>query len=324
MNANAVDNHGGQTCSACCSVLPSSPQLFVHDPWFRTPGIFRYLACTQPGCRSLTQHPQPSMEVLDSAYRGYFTHGASADLLLPRLRRIIGGERRATVLGLPKEPAGVLLDIGCGDGTDMLRFRTWGWRVIGVDNDPAARKVAADRGLDVYGALEELPPSTSPAVILMRHTIEHVPDPADFLFRLRRLATDRTTVIIATPNVLAFGRAIFGRWWRGYDAPRHLQIFSPGGLTMVAERAGYEVKEVRTGVSSVGGLEAAAFVLCCERVGLPGPAAYVVGRSLGFLVGALLLGIARLTGGQREEEIFLHVRPTEPTALPDLDAPMRV
>lgn len=306
MNMDTKEGHGARACAACSSKLPSSPQLFIDDPWFHTPGNFRYLTCNQPGCRSMTQHPRPDIELLDSAYQNYFTHGAGEDSLLTRLRRILGGDHRFTVWGLPKEPAGILLDIGCGDGTDMLRLCERGWRVVGVDNDPAARKVAADRGLEVYGALEEVPPGTSPEVILMRHTIEHVPDPSSFLSRLKRFATERTTVVIVTPNVHAFGRVVFGKWWRGYDAPRHLQIFSPGGLTMVVERAGYEIAEVRTGVTSVGGLEAATFMLCGERVGLPGPAAYLLARSLGFVVGAVFLGLARLGRGQREEEIFLH------------------
>ena len=296
-------------CAACGKTLTTAVQSRVHDPWFETPGTFQYLGCSQPECGTLVQHPPPASDLLDAAYAHYFTHAEAPLGPLGRVRRLFRGSRRLRALHLPAVPDGLVLDIGCGDGSDMSQLRDIGWDVVGIDNDPVARRVAADRGLEVYADLDELPAELRPTVVLLRHVVEHVANPVVFLQRLRRHVAASSRVVLVTPNALSFGRRAFGRWWRGYDAPRHLQIFTPNGLVLVAQRAGYEVWSVRTGASSIGGLESESLILFGTRAGLPWTAAYLAGRVNGFLLGLAFLILNRLDRGRRGEEIFLHMSP---------------
>ena len=48
---------------------------------------------------------------------------------------------------------------------------------------------------------------------------------------------------VATPDAGALAARVFGRWWWGYEVPRHLVVFSAEGLRRVLGRAGFEVEQ---------------------------------------------------------------------------------
>jgi 2-polyprenyl-3-methyl-5-hydroxy-6-metoxy-1,4-benzoquinol methylase len=85
----------------------------------------------------------------------------------------------------PYVEGGSLLEVGCGSGRYLDLMRALGWkRVVGVDFSAKAVEQAKDTlGLEVYcGELRDvvLEPESFDAVSLS-HTLEHVPDPIDFL-----------------------------------------------------------------------------------------------------------------------------------------------
>lgn len=51
---------------------------------------------------------------------------------------------------------------------------------------------------------------------------------------------------MTTPNVRSIGTSEFGAFWRGWEAPRHLHLFSVESLQRLMQRAGFEVIEART------------------------------------------------------------------------------
>ena len=90
----------------------------------------------------------------------------------------------------PKKKANErLLDLGCGNGSFLLRARCAGWDVVGLDPDPKAVEVACSQGLDVrLGDLGTLDPSIEQFdVITLAHVIEHVHHPAKVLEACYRL-----------------------------------------------------------------------------------------------------------------------------------------
>lgn len=131
-------------------------------------------------------------------------------------------------------PNGRLLDIGCGSGVQLAALREFGWDVVGLEIDPAAA-ASARRTYDldvievpVAEAANYLEPVD---VITMNHVIEHVPDPEQLLRDCARLLRPGGQLIAVTPNSNALGKVIFQDQWSALDAPRHLLIFSPDGLT---------------------------------------------------------------------------------------------
>jgi SAM-dependent methyltransferase len=124
---------------------------------------------------------------------------------------------------LPRSPCNVL-DLGCGTGTLILLLTEAGHRVHGVDLAPAM--VAAARAkLTAAGVSPEIatvqecdaadPPGEPGAydVVLTRHVLWALPDPAGALARWVRLARPRARIGLGE-----------GRWWTG------------GGLTAAQTR----------------------------------------------------------------------------------------
>jgi SAM-dependent methyltransferase len=81
---------------------------------------------------------------------------------------------RETALRLLGQPAGRLLDVGCGGGSHTATFAEAGWEPVGLDLSQAQLELARERGCEVVlGRAESLPfddASFDAAVSLWTHT----------------------------------------------------------------------------------------------------------------------------------------------------------
>jgi len=162
--------------------------------------------------------------------------------LLPRLLSRTRASARAATLGvmdLPPLEGGTLLDVGCGNGHFLLRMRSLGWRVAGVDPDPASIALCQSHGLQAFhGSVSAIPNTDFYDAITLGHVIEHAPDPIELLRECKkRLRPGTGRLVITTPNIHSFGHWWFGKYWFALEVPRHLNIFSRGSLSQCVERA---------------------------------------------------------------------------------------
>jgi SAM-dependent methyltransferase len=197
-------------------------------------------------CGLLRLHPRPDAATLVAAYAGGYA---------PHLRPGLSGrakgwlERRA-VRRLRRlfAPPRRVLDVGCATGELLLAVRAAGGaRVVGVEPGAEAARVARARGLDVRdGVLEEQRfPDTSFATVVLAHTLEHVTDPIATLREIHRVLAPGGALVLWLPNAASIEARLFGRYWIGYDAPRHLTTFTVATLTRALEMTGFHVSEVR-------------------------------------------------------------------------------
>lgn len=167
-----------------------------------------------------------------------------------------------------------VIDIGFADHYDLIdariksndwvhaRFRKWSSRIIGVDVDPRAVDYVREKfGLtDVF--CHDITSAERPQPILqdnwdyliLSEVLEHIPDPALFLKRIREnYGSHIKRMIITVPN--AFGlitlRSVFNRIERINSD--HKFWFTPYTLSRVVTAAGLEVED---------------FVLCNSYYGL--------------------------------------------------------
>lgn len=247
----------------------------LNDRMGDAPGNWNLIQCTQPDCGLIWIDPVPDAQTLAIAYARYYTHctthpgsglrrlylGARVSYLgrrfgypVPECRwwvRVIGlllallPHRRiameALVLWLPWKSGGQLLEVGCGNGERLALLQGLGWKVIGIDTDPAATEIAKNRGLDVRTgtlASNSFTAGTFNAV-LMSHVIEHVPDPQETIRECRRLLRPGGMLVMLTPNTVSLGHRWFGKDWLHLDPPRHLHLFNRRNLTKLCADAGY-------------------------------------------------------------------------------------
>jgi 2-polyprenyl-3-methyl-5-hydroxy-6-metoxy-1,4-benzoquinol methylase len=251
-----------------CGASGFTIQENVKEPDGRISGDWAFRQCSNKDCGLVWLDPAPLETELWKAYTSYHTHTRDASgkmeksllSLFNRLVRLVllplwlgNGLRREMrylrFMTLEHEPAGRLLDVGCGAGRLLNRMRKRGWEVEGIDFDPqATSKVAARYGIKTHvGDLVacHLPDAFFDA-ITMSQTIEHLYDPRLTLAECMRILKPGGKLIMTTPNINSVGAAEFGRWWRGWEAPRHLHMFSVDTLVRLTQKAGFEIIEARS------------------------------------------------------------------------------
>ncbi len=253
----------------------------LKDQLFGAPGDWSIRRCSSNACGLLWLDPRPREDDIAKAYQTYYTHANSEkkshvksrfvacirDLMVNAVRCFCGQrteEKDIAHMYLRDMPPGQVLDIGCGDARFLNRMKQLGWAVQGVDFDAAAASNAKNLyDIDVkIGTLEYLKFSeNSFDVVTMNHVIEHVFDPVALLSEVHRILRPGGRLVIVTPNAGSMGHRIFGRFWRGLEPPRHIQIFTPTALEAVANSAALKIDKVFTTAVNAWIIFSASFVI---------------------------------------------------------------
>ncbi|MGL1835139.1 methyltransferase domain-containing protein [Rhodocyclaceae bacterium SMB388] len=239
-------------------------------------------------CRSLFLDPRPTLESLPKAYQSYYTHSQDDEQpatsgFAGLLWRLIHGYLNHR-FGLSRQPSlsagvwlfrlmlplrmkldyygrhlyssdfpqrGRLLDVGCGNGAFLQRAVEMGWRVNGLDPDPAAVAVCTNQRLDVVrGTLLDSPSEWVEKfdVVTMSHSIEHVTQPGAELKQVYRLLRPGGVLWLACPNPDSLGARFYAQAWRGLHPPYHLVIPSAPQLFRMLVEAGFtDLMPIRRG-----------------------------------------------------------------------------
>lgn len=119
----------------------------------------------------------------------------------------------------------------------------------GSEWDPQAARVAREStGLPVHEAgAESLPLSLGPFdLIVLMHVLEHLADPAAALKRIAPLLAPDGCLVVIYPNPDSLLARRFGAHWVHWDPPRHLALFPPAGLSLLAQSAGLTLARRRS------------------------------------------------------------------------------
>ena len=142
---------------------------------------------------------------------------------------------------------GRLLDVGCGMGIMLSRFRKLGWDTYGVDVSTYATEYARDQlGLKVFtGMVDRLVlPDSYFDLVTMVLTIEHIPDPRGTLAALHRLMKPGAIIIVATHDIGGLWPRTVKERWRHLNIPEHLYFFSKSTLKGMLEDTGFDTFRV--------------------------------------------------------------------------------
>lgn len=193
-------------------------------------------------CGLLYVNPRPTAGEMPRYYpSSYEPYKAKASAMKSIMSLVEG--RNARNIARLLEPGSTVLEIGCGAGELLQRIAKRGLVARGVENSPHAVAGARALGLDVYqGTLAEahLEDASVDAVIL-KHVIEHLPSPSATLKEIHRVLRPGGYVVLWLPNGASLEARLFGRYWHGYDLPRHLFTFGPRTISDMLSRGGFRV-----------------------------------------------------------------------------------
>ena len=231
------------SCVACGS--PASVPAFEASDWYlgRAPGVFAYRRCSD--CSTVCVHPQPDDATLSAAYAADYGPLQERQGTVARLGERLA-QREADRLARLADRTTPLVDLGCGTGTFLRRLQRAGWQgpMRGLEPAQAAAHFAQEQtGIPVeIGTLETMDVEPGSAgTVVMRHVIEHVREPVAALERVGKLLAPRGMLYLATPDARALAAKVFGRFWHGYDPPRHLFAFTSAGVRRLLARTGFTV-----------------------------------------------------------------------------------
>ncbi|WP_404827007.1 class I SAM-dependent methyltransferase [Ferribacterium limneticum] len=81
-------------------------------------------------------------------------------------------------------------------------------------------------------------------LVMMHHSLEHVPDPVSTLTAIAKITNPQGCVLIRVPVVDCEAWDIYQENWVQLDAPRHLHLFSRKSIEALAKRCGFVVENV--------------------------------------------------------------------------------
>ncbi len=141
-----------------------------------------------------------------------------------------------------------LLDVGCGNGSFILRLRRVGWGAFGTEVAPPEHlKNGVDKFISKGDLLEIGLIQNSYDFITMWHSLEHFINPERYVTGAYRLLKDGGVILIEVPNFLSWQAVIFKSNWFHLDVPRHISHFSSRGLSYMLSGAGFKDVRVANG-----------------------------------------------------------------------------
>lgn len=141
-----------------------------------------------------------------------------------------------------------ILEIGCATGEYLCHLRNdGGCEVTGVELSPFAAECARkEHSLNVVtgtvfdGKFQD----KAFDVVIMKHVLEHVYNPSETLHEIHRLLAEDGKFIFVLPNIQCFEIRIFGKYWQGWDVPRHMYHFEPTTIRQVLDKNSFALERI--------------------------------------------------------------------------------
>ncbi len=247
-----------------CSNAEGNRTHGVREMYFGTREEFKYLECADCGCLQIESVP----ENLSQYYpEGYYSLAKPEQKKQPRLLSFLRRQRLRHYLG-EKSRAGrlftkiagephfrpwvkktqlrsddAILDVGSGVGTRLLYLEKKGFRDLTGIDPFIEEDIRYDNGVRVFRRhVREMEGRFD--FIMLHHTFEHMPDPLPTLRHLHRLLKPERCLLLRSPLTSSYAWEHYRTNWVQLDAPRHLFLHSPKSLGLLADQAGFQLKEM--------------------------------------------------------------------------------
>jgi ubiquinone/menaquinone biosynthesis C-methylase UbiE len=234
--------------TAACTLCGSTRHrtLFEGRDWLHgQPVQAEILQCAECGLVYLWPRPARPLDNYPDEYAPHVGPRDSADIAYSAGHRP-GLLRKARLVS--QYGPGPLLDVGCAAGDFLAVVQGLANRPLwGVDiSDRAVRRARQRFGINAW--LGTVPPLSLPdesvSVVTLWHVLEHLPQPLAALRDIARVLRPDGVLVLACPMADSWEARLFGRYWAGYDVPRHLFAYSRRTLPWMLQNAGFESSEV--------------------------------------------------------------------------------
>lgn len=256
-------------CNICGS---NSSDIFFEgkDIVHNKKGIFTVVQCKN--CGLLFTNPRPKQSIISRYYPNTYWDAINPKENIESKLKIQAHKflnKISYQIRIPTKINGKFLDIGCGDGKELYKYKRKGWNTFGVEiNDFVAKYAREKYDLNIFtGTVEEACFRDEYFdLIILNHVIEHLSDPKATLTEIKRILKSNGTLIISLPNADSFEAKRFKEYWTGWDLPRHLYHFTPSTITSLLNETGFEIIKIDFDSNPNNVLASLKYVLKDKRV----------------------------------------------------------
>ncbi len=137
------------------------------------------------------------------------------------------------------------LDIGCGQGGNLLAARSLGCIVTGVEPSTEHSLVARTAfGLDVRNCFFSADLFDEPFdMVMLSHVIEHIYDPNAFLEEVSKVVAPGGTLMVITPNAAATAAVLSGPYWTMLKSFDHVSMLTPETFQHMSALRGWQLHQ---------------------------------------------------------------------------------
>jgi len=231
-----------------CSSKDTGKLFQQYDLWLnRRDTVREFYRCNN--CKLIFQYPIPNTVDYLELYPPEYSFAQQESDSLSRY----GLLKRCKVITRWKTP-GNLLDIGCGVGTFIMTMRDkFGWDVHGIEPNPIIAADGRERyNLDIK--TEDIqnydPEGNKFDVITLWDVLEHLPNPNEVIAKLKTLLKPEGFLVMRVPNSQSWDARIFGKFWAGYDSPRHFFVYNPKNLAILLSKVSMKIAYSQTNIGS--------------------------------------------------------------------------
>lgn len=147
---------------------------------------------------------------------------------------------------------GKLLDIGCSTGFFLDIAKKNGWLTTGIELGSDEALKAENKGHKIFRcSIENLDKIEKFDVITMWDVLEHIPDGISQLNEIRNHLNDCGILFLQIPNSDSFAAKVMRGYCRMFDGLEHTNLYNPKTISILAEKCGYTIKDIRTVISEI-------------------------------------------------------------------------
>jgi len=185
----------------------------------------------------------PDNKDLESLYSNDYTISTkNSDTELRRTVQQIENYYIFNLINKYKSNSETIVDIGCDKGFFIDEARRNKFKVFGVELNNNAKLYCQNIGLEIKNSIEEFNQKFD--IITMNHSLEHFPNPDEYLQKLKNYGSENALLVIRVPAFDSLFSKIMKKNWIWFQPENHYFHYSLKSLKYLLEKNNFEVMEI--------------------------------------------------------------------------------
>ena len=199
-------------------------------------------------CAIVFLHPLMNNKEIENFYKNYQKHvknrlpnkKALADV---DKQQIIQTKRQLRIIKPHLDKKDKLCDIGASKGYFLKFVKPYVSEVTAIEPGTDEGKILKKNNIKTYNWISEIPKSVSFDFVSLFHTFEHLPQPLEYLDKLRGKINRHGRIAVEVPNIddALISRYNISSFKKFYFQSMHCFYYNPTTLSMVFEKRGFKL-----------------------------------------------------------------------------------